>query len=399
MIVNKWPDIAGQDIEAVINQLTIGELSSAGKIKVINELENKFSKLTNCTYALAVSSGTMALYSALFAIGIEPGDEVIVPIYTYHAVAAPLISMNAIPIFADIDEVYGHITVDSIKSCISNKTKAIIVVHSYGYVVDMDPIIDLAAQKNLKVIEDCSHSHGASYKGRTVGGIGDIGFFSLQASKLVPAGEGGIIVTSDKIIYEKVLLLGQHFDRTSIEVTDHYLQKFVRTGLGLKLRINPLGAALSNSQFDRLYEFIRKRNETYMYIANKLSNLENIMPILPKDYMTISTFYSYRFKFRASLKEFNVFMDVLTNLNADISIPSAIPLIEENIFNDTIFDFGIIKKRKTKKILRNNQNKYKGAEQFLKTIFRVPQYYKNLEEIDEIIKQIQYAYFTIFDHN
>ncbi|WYJ96386.1 hypothetical protein DOK67_0000678 [Enterococcus sp. DIV0212c] len=393
-MLSHWPDINENDISAVTNQLLSGELSSAGKIEVVNSLEDKFKCLTGCKYSIAMSSGTVALYSALFALGISPKDEVIVPVYTYHAVAAPLIAMNVTPIFVDIDEVFGHINSEKIEQSITNRTKAIIVVHSYGYPINMEPILNIAKKHCFRVIEDCSHAHGSEFKGKSVGGIGDVGFFSLQASKLVPAGEGGILVTDSQEIYEKALLLGHHFARTSLDIKSQHLRKFIQTGLGLKFRINPLGAALANSQFERLPEFIQEKQEMYRYISDRLSTLPEIEPIFPEDYMTISTFYSYRFKYKSwKDKKFDQFLMELKKKNICISKPSGMLLNKENIFNEEGFDFGLIHKNCQDSANRNVQ--FDGANNYVNSIFRIPSFYSSKANLDEFLDQICSIYYQV----
>jgi 8-amino-3,8-dideoxy-alpha-D-manno-octulosonate transaminase len=166
------------------------------------QFEEEFRELTQVRYALAVNSGTSALICGLVGIGVGSGDEVIVPAYTYIATAAAVLAVRAIPVIAEIDE---SLTLDpaDVEKKISPRTKAIIPVHMRGTPSRMDEIMAIAKKHGLKVLEDCAQCNGGIYKGRPVGSIGDAGAFSLQQFKIITAGEGGAIVTNDKLTFDR----------------------------------------------------------------------------------------------------------------------------------------------------------------------------------------------------
>ena len=174
---------------------------SQAPLKVLT-FEKEFAQWMHSRYALAVSSGTAALQTAMAAFGIGPGDEVILPAYTWHSCCNAVVLAGALPVFAEIDESF-NIDPDDIERHITPHTKLILAVHLLGCPADMDRILAVARKHGLKVLEDCAQSVGASYKGRPVGSMGDIGIYSLQINKTITAGEGGALVTNDPLLYER----------------------------------------------------------------------------------------------------------------------------------------------------------------------------------------------------
>lgn len=179
---------------------------------VIEKFERAFRDLTGADFALAMPNGTATLHSAYFAAGVGPGTEAIVPSYTWHASATPILHCGATPVFCDINPRTLTADPDDIERRITNRTRAICVVHIWGNPAEMDRIMDIARRRNLIVIEDCSHAHGSTYKGKSVGRWGHIGCFSLNFSKPVDAGEAGVAITDDPVLYDRMLLLA-HFGR------------------------------------------------------------------------------------------------------------------------------------------------------------------------------------------
>jgi perosamine synthetase len=179
---------------------------------VVEKFEQAFRALTGADFALAMTNGTATLHSAYFAAGVGPGTEAIVPSYTWTASATPILQCGATPVFCDIDPRTLTADPDDIERRITERTRAICVVHVWGNPAEMDRIMDIAGRHHLIVIEDCSHAHGSTYKGKSVGRWGHIGCFSLNSSKPIDGGEAGIAVTSDPVLYDRMLLLG-HFGR------------------------------------------------------------------------------------------------------------------------------------------------------------------------------------------
>src|SRR3989304_10221332 len=195
--------------------------------RFITRFERRFADYIGCKYGLTFCNGTSTIEAAIFALGIKEDDEVLVPSYTFHSSIFPVIAIGAKPIFVDIDETTLTMDAEDLRKKTTDKTRCIVVVHLWGNSAEMDKICAIAKEHNLKIIEDCSHAHGTAWKGKKVGSIGDIGCFSLQGKKPISAGEGGIAVTNDRHLYERMSLYG-HFGRIKEEL-QHTQYKFLLT--------------------------------------------------------------------------------------------------------------------------------------------------------------------------
>jgi perosamine synthetase len=260
------PTITEKEIEYVMQAVKSGWVSSLGEY--INKFEDEFAKFVGTKYALTVANGTVGLHLALVSLGIKEGDEVIVPDLTFIATANAVKYTGAKPVFVDIDKETWCISPDDIKKKITPKTKAIIPVHLYGHPADMDPILEIAKKYNLYVIEDCAESHGAEYKGKKVGSIGDCGVFSFYGNKIITTGEGGMITTNDEKIYEKAKYLRDH--AMSKE------KRYWHTEIGYNYRLTNIQAALGFAQLERMDEIIQKKKEIFNWYREGLKGLENI---------------------------------------------------------------------------------------------------------------------------
>ncbi|HID90529.1 TPA: DegT/DnrJ/EryC1/StrS family aminotransferase, partial [Candidatus Bathyarchaeota archaeon] len=202
--------IGDGEVEAVLEVLRTKRLSQLTSEKV-KEFEEAFAKYYGVGHAIAVSSGTTALHAALAATGIGPGDEVLLPPYTFVATANAILHQNAVPVFVDIDPKTYNIDPEAIERAITDRTKAVIPVHMLGQPADMDPIMEIAEDRGLVVIEDCAQANGAEYKGRKVGTFGDMGCFSFYANKnMTSGGEGGMIITDDGDLAERAGSIVNH---------------------------------------------------------------------------------------------------------------------------------------------------------------------------------------------
>lgn len=258
----------------------VEELMRAGHITMstcVYEFEGKFREYIGAKYSICVPNGTTSIQTGLFAVGVGAGDEVIVPSFTFWGTVGPIIACNAVPVFADCDLKTHCITPETIEKCITEKTKAILLVHVWGTPCDMDGIMALAKKHNLKVVEDCSHAHGATYGGKKVGTIGDVGCFSMQASKLVAAGEGGITVTNDRECYERCLAYGNPDRLRHLDDSSPY-KKYYLTGMGYKHRISPLSAAIANANLDLLEERNEIRTRYAKYFEELISDIDFLSP-------------------------------------------------------------------------------------------------------------------------
>ena len=203
-------------------------------------------------YGLCVANGTIALVAALQAAGIRFGDEVIVPAYTWDGTATAVLFAGGVPVFADVDADTYCLNVESVRQAITARTRAILPVHLAMRFADMDGLADLAREHNLKIIEDCAHVHGGEYNGRGAGSIGDLGCFSFQESKLMTAGEGGIVITSDLRQFEH---LQSQVNCGRASRTDEFHQRV----LGSNYRMTEFQAAVLIGQLDMLPELAAKR--------------------------------------------------------------------------------------------------------------------------------------------
>jgi len=195
------PFIGEKELEYVVDCIKTNWISSKGKY--VEEFEDKFAKYCGCKYGISTTSGTTALHLALASIGVGKGDEVIVPAFTMISTVFAVVYCGAKPVLVDAESETWNIDVNQIEEKITPKTKAIMPVHIYGHPCDMDPILEIAEDHNLYVIEDAAEAHGAEYRGRKVGGIGHVGCFSFYANKIITCGEGGMIVTNEGNVAER----------------------------------------------------------------------------------------------------------------------------------------------------------------------------------------------------
>jgi len=247
--VFSWPIVTEEDEQAVLDVLRKGTMSNHD---ITVEFEKDVREWFDIPYALAHCNGTASILGAMFGCGIGKGDEVIVPAQTYWASVLPLLTLRAVPIFADSDPVSLCIDPVDIARKITPRTRAILVVHLFGHPCDMDPILDLAARGDIKVIEDVSHAQGGHYKGKLLGTLSDVGTFSMMAGKSLPAGEGGVLITRDKSIYHRALGYGFYArfpgDENEADIDPELLQyKGVAMG-GFKHRINQTCSAMGRVQ-------------------------------------------------------------------------------------------------------------------------------------------------------
>jgi perosamine synthetase len=289
-----WPRFDDQEKEAVLRTMTMADYRFYEEAYA---LENEIKDFYNTGYALAHTNGTAAIHSALYAIGVGPGDEVIVPALTYWASAMPVLSCNAVPVFIESHPQTLNLDPDDFKRKITHATKAIVVVHLNGLPCDMDDIMKIAKSKNIKVIEDCAHVHDAEYKGRKLGTIGDIGCFSYQATKLLPGIEGGMFITDNEKYYEKAVVLG-HYERLSGLSEGSVYRKYQYTCMGYKYRIHPLSAAILRVQLKKYDSLNKLRNENINYLDEKLKDIKGLDIIKYPDYMK-RNYYCYRLKYNS----------------------------------------------------------------------------------------------------
>lgn len=268
-----WPIVTKEDEAAVLEVLQRGAMSGTD---VTKQFEEEFAAWLGCKYALAHNNGTAAIQAAMFGCKIGVGDEIICPSITYWASAIPAFTLGATVVFADVDPWTLCLDPDDIERWISDRTKAIMVVHYLGYPADMDRIMAIARKHGLKVIEDVSHAHGGLYKGKKVGTFGDVAAMSLMSGKSLPIGEGGILCTDDLEIYERAIAFG-HYERFGANITTPYLKQFAGLPLGgYKYRMHQLSSAMGRVQLKHYDERMQEIDKAMNYFWDGLEGVPGI---------------------------------------------------------------------------------------------------------------------------
>jgi perosamine synthetase len=250
------PVVGPDEVAAVSDVLMSGMLAQGEKVA---EFEQKFAGYCGTAHAVAVNNGTAALHAALLAAGIGPGDEVIVPAFSFIATATAVSMCGAKPVFADVDEQTFTIRPDQVKERITPKTKAVIGVHLFGQPFDVDPILEICEAHAIPLIEDAAQAHGALYHGVKAGNLGKLACFSFYATKNMITGEGGMVTTNDKPLADKLRLIVNHGQS----------EKYLHTMLGYNYRMTDIAAAIGVVQLKKLDKFnMRRRKNAEYYAAN-----------------------------------------------------------------------------------------------------------------------------------
>jgi len=290
-IAGDWPIVTDEDKKALNRVIENGDFWGKEHSETV-ALEREYAEFTGMKYCLAFNSGTSALHACVAGIGIEPGDEVLVPALTFLASATSVMHHNAIPVFVDIDPDTYNIDYTKIEEKITDKTKAVMAVDYHGLPADYDEIYEVARKHNLVVIEDASQAGGATYKGKKVGSLGDISGASTMPLKPLPgAGEGGLVCTNNKNyrdLADMVRMFGEVVEKGKQREYNAYT-------MGWNYRISPLIAAMVRSQLKRFDGYISARHKNGEYISKALSEIPGIVPpFVPED--RTHAYYIYYFK-------------------------------------------------------------------------------------------------------
>ena len=284
--------------------------------------------------------------------------------YTFLATVTPAFQCYAKPVLCDSEEDTGNICPEDIEKRITDKTKALIITHMWGHPCEMDKILDICKKHNIFLIEDCSHSHGATYKGKKVGTFGDVGCFSFQANKIVTGGCAGVMITNDQEIYERACLLGHFRNRCFDSVKSENYSKYSNTGFGLNYRIHPLAAAIALNHFKDLDHRIKIRNENLDYLSTKINELHTYIkaPITRND-CNRGAFYGYK-PLYYGLEEWGVpplvYAKALEMEGFDVVVPGSKPLHLLKLFQGGEKDLYSFKGKKSK--LLNDYICYKKGD-------------------------------------
>ena len=283
-----WPQFGAAEEELLLQALHSGIWGSIDGT-FVKQLEVEFAELQAARHGVTVVNATMGLMVALKAIGIGPGDEVLVPPYTFIATASAALMLGAIPVFVDVDPETLLINPALIDQAVTSRTKAIIPVHHGGSPADMDGVMAAAQRHGLRVIEDAAQAHGAAWRGRPVGAIGDVGVFSFQSSKPITAGEGGIMVTNDDELDELLWSYRNVGRRRGGEWYEH-----VR--IGWNLRLSEFQGAVLLAQMKRMPAQQLQRTETAGYLTEQLEQIPDVVALKVPDGVTAHSWYTYHWR-------------------------------------------------------------------------------------------------------
>jgi dTDP-4-amino-4,6-dideoxygalactose transaminase len=268
----QWPIFDEQEVQAVADIVRSGQWGNPDCDGAVAAFELEFADYCGSKYAISCVNGSVSLRLALIACGVRPGDEVIVPPYTFIATASVVLEANCVPVFVDIDPDTYNLDATKLEAAITERTRAIIPVHFAGLPCDMDAILSVARRYNLRVIEDAAHAHGAELNGKKLGTFGDAGSFSFQSSKNLTSGEGGMVITNDDALYQTMNSLRNVGRLPHGQWYDHF-------NPGCNYRITQLQAVLLSQQLKRLDQQTILRNENGLYLDTLLEPIDGITPL------------------------------------------------------------------------------------------------------------------------
>ena len=273
----KWPPVNPLDEDALLKAFRSGRW---GRVPggVVEEFEGEFAKYHEAKYAVAVTSGTAGLLLSYLALGLNEGDQFALPAYTFIATATAGVMLRAVPVFIDIDPETLNMSVESLKATLEedkdNRIKLVVPVHFSGIPAELSEIINASRRHGAKVVEDAAQAHGAVYRGRRVGAIGDAGVFSFQSSKNMTAGEGGIVLTNDYEVYVKVW----SYHHAGRDINGEW---YVHRLIGWNFRMTELQAAILLSQLKRYDEEFRVRERNAKLLYELMEGVEDYRPVKP----------------------------------------------------------------------------------------------------------------------
>jgi len=361
--------------------------------KKVLELEMAWSKKFNVKYSVTLNSATSALHAALFAVGVGPGDEVILPPSTMSGCSAVILALNAIPVFADENPETLCIMPESIEKRITRKTKAIMPVHLTGNICEMDKILKIARRNKLKVIEDASQSPLGKFQGRLAGTIGDIGVYSLNCHKIIQTGEGGVAVTNNENLAIRMRLFRNHGEKYA------HLMGRPQDALmaGLNLRMTELQAAVAKSQLRKLVRFTRHRIKLASYMTKLLKNIQGISPIkIYKECQNVYYIYHMKYEEEITVIPKKLFVDAVKAEGVPLYDDYCIPLYMQPVFqkHSAYGKSGCpFKCRHTRPNVKYKKGLCPGSESINKTsiwldILRQPLTIKDVEDIYRVFLKI-----------
>jgi len=280
-----WPSFAQSEIDAVTAVLRSGRVNywtgNEGR-----SFEREFADFVSCKYAVALANGTVGLELALRAIGVGDGDEVIVTSRSFVASASAIVMCGARPVFADVNSQHQNITRETVEAVLSPRTRAIIAVHLAGWPCDMDPLMALAKERGLRIIEDCAQAHGAQYRGRPVGSLGDVAVFSFCQDKIITTGgEGGMLTTSDTEVWERAWAFKDHGKSYDAVYNRKHAPGFrwLHETFGTNWRMTEMQSAIGRVVLKTLPDWVDRRRQHAQMLNEMLSALPAVRITIPPD--------------------------------------------------------------------------------------------------------------------
>jgi dTDP-4-amino-4,6-dideoxygalactose transaminase len=322
-----WPQFDEREKAALIEVLESGVWG--GYSPKVAEFERSFADFHEARYGVTAANGTVTLEAALVAAGVGAGEEVIVPPISFIATATAVLRVGAVPVFADIDEATYNLDPERVSEAVTERTRAIIPVHFAGQPADMDALIELAERHNLVVIEDSAHAHGATWRGRRIGGMGTFGSFSFQASKNMTAGEGGILTTNDKTLAERARSVCNQGRRSGGAWYEH-----VR--LGTNFRLTGFQAAVLLAQLERLPGQLETRAANAKRLTEQLAQFDIVTPPYVDERVTCHSYYLYPLRLNRER-----FPDLTKELFVCALVAEGIPIAEgypHPLYRNHVFD-------------------------------------------------------------
>ncbi len=316
------PFIGEKELAYVEEAVKSGFISgTAGKF--ISEFERKFAAYCGAAYGVATSNGTVALHLAMATLGIGPGDEVLVSTFTNMATFFAILYQGATPVPVDIEEDTWNLNPNLLEGKLTPRTKGIVVVHVYGHPVDMDPVLEIAKRHGLFVVEDAAEAHGAEYKGKKAGSLGDIGCFSFYANKIVTTGEGGMLVTDNKAYAEKARSLGS--------LAYGKGGRFMHEAVGFNYRMTNVQAAIGCAQLEHIEKVIASKRRIAAFYGSGLKDVDGLQLPVEKPYAR-NVYWMYHIVLRGKLAgKRAAFMKYLADKGIDTR-PAFIPFNMQRIF-------------------------------------------------------------------
>ena len=275
--LDRWQQVGEEEAQLVYDMTLRNEIS--GGTEVVREFEREFREYHDLKHCITTCNGTTAVWSAMYGCYVGPGDEVIAPVNTWICTISAAPMMGARPVLADVDPKTNLIDPDDVRRKITSKTRAIIPVHLWGWVCDMDALMDISRETGVPIIEDCSHAHGARYGDKAVGSVGKVGAWSMQGSKAVSAGEGGAVATDDDEIIDRAALLGQCNRVIGLALVTKHYERYQPLGVGIKFRSHPLGIGVASVQFRKIDKLNAGRKAWVDAVEAGIRDIPGLKPI------------------------------------------------------------------------------------------------------------------------